>query len=227
MIRINLLPDEYRRVERTSIALFLVFMVLVVAACLSAVFMGYTMIQNAKLERRKRDASAQVQRLQAEVADIDEKRREMQEFGKRHRVIMTIRANRIYWSRKLDELASVMQKNGLEDAWLVGLKMEQKDPAPDPQAFQGMLDGGYLLLKGFHRISPRAGGRAKPGLLLSTLREKLRLNRSFFADFTRFRPPDFQVVDAGPDAPPQDRKVLEFEAVIYLKPRLEFQPVEQ
>lgn len=204
MIKINLLPPEYRRVEKTPIGLFIVFLVLVVIACLSAVVYAYLFIDVKAQKSRLKEAKNTRDRLQREVAQIAELKQKLIEYSRRQLVIMDIRSGKIYWSRKLDLLAAMTPKN----IWFESLTMEQKPPQESSES--GHQDGGYISISGNLRgISWED---------YTNYRVTIQRNRIFYSDFAYTEPPNFQRVVWDKDVVPEDSHGFSFDITMRLKP---------
>lgn len=203
MIRINLLPPEYRVVEKTPIGLFAVFLVLVIIACLAGVVYAYLFIDMKTREDRLKKVKGEKNILQKEVAQIDELRQKLTEYSRRQHVIMDIRSGRIYWSRKLDLLAQMTPKN----IWFSSLEMEQKPPVESGQSKQ---DGGYLS------ISCNLKGTSWEEY--TNYRVTIQRNRIFYSDFAYTEPPNFQRTRWNKDVVPEDSYGFKFDITMHLRP---------
>jgi len=213
MIRINLLPPEYRKVERTPIGFFIVFLIAVIVAFLGVLYTLFMHLQLKSSQQKLADKQKVVETLKKEVEDLDALRNQVREFSRRHRIIMTIRAMRIYWSRKLSMLGNLTPKN----IWLTSVKMEQKDPVKKKEEIAGVRNGGTLDVEGYCR-----GTEYKP---VANYRESLKNHRLFFYDFFQISPPEFVRVELQ-KVEPTDREAVKFKMSLELKPRLQFQPAE-
>ncbi|RKY15975.1 MAG: hypothetical protein DRP63_06210 [Planctomycetota bacterium] len=213
MIRINLLPPEYRKVERTPIGFFVAFLIAVVLAFLGILYTLFMHIQLKNSEEKVQQKREMVENLKKQVQDLDELRKQVREFSRRQRIIMTIRAMRIYWSRKLSLLGNMTPPN----IWLTKADMKQEDPVEKKEELARKRNGGTLEVTGFCR-----GTEYKP---VADYRELLKRNRLFFYDFFRVSPPGFDRVKLQ-NVDPVDRDAIKFTMTLELKPRLQFQPEE-
>jgi len=203
MIKINLLPPEYRVVEKTPIGLFAVFLVLVIIACLAGVVYAYLYIDLKAREGRLTKVRGERDRLRKEVARIDELRQKLTEYSRRQHVIMDIRSGRIYWSRKLDLLAQMTPKN----IWFSSLKMEQKPPV---ESSAGRQDGGFFT------ISCNQKGRSWDEY--TNYRVTIQRNRIFYSDFAYTEPPNLQRVRWNKEVVPEDSYGFKFDLTMRLRP---------
>ncbi|MCX7703140.1 MAG: hypothetical protein N2234_03440, partial [Planctomycetota bacterium] len=180
MIRINLLPPEYRKIEKTPIGFFIAFLISVVIACLSAVAFAYLFIDVKSANKVLKGVEEEKEKLYKEVAEIEELRKKLQEYSRRQFVIMAIRSGRIYWSRKLDLLAELTPKN----IWFSTMRMEQKAPISATEASAPNIDGGCLAVEGFLK-----GVKFDD---LADYRTTIQRNRIFYSDFSYTKPPNFK-----------------------------------
>jgi len=213
MIRINLLPPEYRKVERTPIGFFVAFLIAVVLAFLGVLYTLFMHVQLKNSERKVEQKRQMVENLRREVQDLDELRKQVSEFSRRQRIIMTIRAMRIYWSRKLSLLGNMTPPN----IWLTRMDMSQKNPVGSKEELARARNGGTLQVTGYCR-----GTEYKP---VANYRELLKRNRLFFYDFFQVSPPGFERVRL-PNVDPVESDAVKFTMTLELKPRLQFQPEE-
>jgi|GEM_PF-2109580 Tfp pilus assembly protein PilN len=211
MIRINLLPAEYRKIEKTPIGMFVAFLVTVVIACLSVIVFAYIYIDVKSSQDTLKRAQKEKDELLKEVAQIEDLRSKLQEYSRRQYVIMAIRSGRIYWSRKLDLLAELTPKN----IWFTSLSMEQKPPMSAQDAMAPNADGGYLTFSGHLR-----GTRYDD---LADYRTTIQRNRIFYSDFAYTKPPSFEYLDLSgkyKDIVPEDKDGFKFDMTIYLRPHI-------
>lgn len=213
MIHINLLPPEYRKVERTPIGFFIFFLISVVLAFLGILYTLFMQAQLKSNRQKLKEKEQLVNRLKKEVGDLEALRNQVREFSRRHRIIMTIRTMRIYWSRKLSLLGNLTPKN----IWLTSITMEQDDPVEKKEDLQKKRNGGTLEMEGYCK-----GTEYKP---VANYRECLKNNRLFFYDFFQISPPEFERVVLN-DVDPLEKEAVKFKMSLELKPRLQFQPTE-
>jgi hypothetical protein len=122
MIRINLLPEEYRKKSRTPIKM-LVAMGLVVA--LNAGLMswwGWTVLGiRAKIESERATLQLEMDGLTPQVTYFHALETESKQYKVREKTLSSITSNRISWTRKLDELIDVANAGGDGSRHLVWL----------------------------------------------------------------------------------------------------------
>ena len=127
MIRINLLPEEYRRKEKTSFKIFFATLAgaLVVSACAGVfAYIWFGTLTEVRKKRATLEENYQV--LVPQAAYDDMLRAEKQDFAVREKTIKEIRRNRISWTRKLDQFIDVVNNNGDDErhlAWFGSLEI--------------------------------------------------------------------------------------------------------
>lgn len=133
MIRIDLLPAEFRRAERTAPALFIATMGLAIFCSLCAVGAGWAWF--GLVDRARSDvASAQDlfdgKKPQADYSDRLEA--EKKEYTSRLDHIKTFGESRILWTKKLDQLASIIDSPAEQNrhmTWLDELQVDMSSAA--------------------------------------------------------------------------------------------------
>ena len=210
MIRVNLLPEEYRKVEKTPLSLFLLIVVGVAAVCMALFFCAYLFISTGRLRRELDNKTQQKETLQEQAKYADRLESELATYRKRLDTIMSIRASRIYWSKKL----CLLTKRTPEKVWFASIKMEQKDPYPASAKPETIKDGGFLELQCYQK--------SYEFQIYADYRIALQRDRVFYSDFAGLRPPEFKRLDWD-QAVEEDRNTLLFQIYLYLKPQVEFQ----
>ncbi len=188
MIRVNLLPEEYRKADATPIGRFL--MIIAVAVIVTGGLVTYGFVHYSKLkgiidvrveaeaEFKNKKAHADVSKsLQAEIASYEARRKAIQQIASR----------RLLHSRKLDEFLDVIHNRGDRTAyyvWLSGLRV-----SPPRVTRRGKsTSGGAFQFNGF------AAATASVGLSRVTkFREALRKDE-FFEDFAGISMPTYKAV---------------------------------
>ena len=209
MIRVNLLPEEYRKVESTSLSLFLLFLIGVIVVALAFVAWVTLQLQGGALGDELESHRARLARVTQEAKVVEKLEAELAQYDKRLTTVMAIRAGRIYWSKKLDRLVA----NTPGNIWFVSVRMRQAAPiniAPGTPIQPG-TDGGFLELNCFQKTNDYK--------ILAKYRDALMEDRIFYADFDRIRPPEF-VTARWPSAIEEDQVTLKFTVVLYLKPQI-------
>jgi Tfp pilus assembly protein PilN len=122
MIKVNLLPPEYRKVERTPVLRFVTILcgvVLSASAIGAFLYVHFGTLVNVVSEKDKLQETYKVL-----ARDEDRSRdlaKEAAEYKKRRQTIEEIGKNRILWSQKLDELCDIIQNKGDTKRHLVWL----------------------------------------------------------------------------------------------------------
>jgi hypothetical protein len=213
MIRVNLLPEEYRKVESTSLSLFLLFLIGVIVVALAFVAWVTLQLQGGALADELGSYKARLAKVTNEAKVVKELQAELAKYDERLTTVMAIRAGRIYWSKKLDRLVA----NTPGNIWFVSMRMRQaaamklkRGEVPKPGS-----DGGFLEIDCFQKTNKLT--------ILAEYRDTLMEDRIFYADFKRMRPPGF-LTARWPDAIEEDQVTLKFTVVLYLKPQIMFMP---
>jgi Tfp pilus assembly protein PilN len=206
MIRVNLLPEEYRKVESTSLSLFLLFLLGVIFVALAFVFWLYLSVEGNSIKTRLQSREAYLEKVKEDAKFAAKLKADLDQYDKRLNTIMAIRAGRIYWSKKLNLLVN----DTSHKIWFVSVRMHQTDPITRRDQASRAADGGYLELKCFQKSDDYE--------ILAAYRDKLQKDRVFYADFKSIRAPEFTVA-IWPSAHDDDRVTLQFTVVLYINPQ--------
>lgn len=147
MIRINLLPDEFRRAERTSPKLFAAVLLSVMAVCGSVGWFGY--VYFGELKQLEVEQTRLVEQLTAKTDSVtyfEALTTEKKDYQQRATTIKEIGKSRVLWTKIMDELIDVVNNDGdLERhrAWFRGLSVkDSKDKKTGPSlAMPGWVQG--------------------------------------------------------------------------------------
>lgn len=168
MIRINLLPDELRRADRTSPQVFVTLLVGVTLVCSAGAFfakMRFGTLEQALAEQDQ--VNLQWNQVKGHAQHADNLTAEMQDYNRRHETIQNIGNSRILWTRKLDQLVSIVDNHGDTDRHWIWLDSLRATAGSDKA-------GGSLILAGFSGTEELSR--------LSNFHEDL-LSGDFFGDF--------------------------------------------
>jgi len=111
MIEVNLLPPEYRRIERTPLPRFLVFLVGAAAIVASLFYLFYLSYFRVSAEKqRSEDLKRQIALQKPSLAIYDKLNAEIASFEARKAALEQIWQSRILWSRKFDQLCDLVPK---------------------------------------------------------------------------------------------------------------------
>jgi Tfp pilus assembly protein PilN len=153
MIRVNLLPSEYRKVERTPI---LRFVTIICGVVLSTSVLGvflyvhFAMLVKVVSDREKREETYLTKKVIADRSIALE--HEAREYRNRLQTIEEIAKGRKLWSRKLDQFCDIVHNKGDTKrhlVWLTDMKT----------LTSGKGAGGGFYIRGFsggseiHRLS--------------------------------------------------------------------------
>lgn len=123
MIRINLLPPEYRRTERTSPKVFATTLLGVILVCSSFGWFGFVYLgELGNLEAEESAVSEDLASKKRQVGYHDALLKEAKEFEKRSDTIQAIGKSRIVWTKIVDELIDVVNNEGDTDRHLSWFK---------------------------------------------------------------------------------------------------------
>jgi Tfp pilus assembly protein PilN len=179
MIKVNLLPPEYRKVDGTPVTR-LVALVLGVFLTASAVGVwGWYRVDVLNGHRAEREQLEEaLVHLERDAERSQRLLREFKEYQRRRETIESIGSNRVIWSRKLDELADIIHNKGDTKrhlVWLSAVRTAAGRRKESPVLLQitGLSGGDYANLSEFNK----------------DIRQS-----DFFADFSSIDPPAGRVV---------------------------------
>ncbi|MEO0651517.1 MAG: hypothetical protein AAFZ65_12655 [Planctomycetota bacterium] len=130
MIEINLLPDDYRRSQRTPVRVFAaVALGVTVNVSLGALWVWNDMGPAAEVEQQLEVLEGDLSTLQPLVAYHKALETETRAYESREKTLDQIVAQRVSWTEKVDQLIDVINKGG-DDAnkyliWLDNLNVSQ------------------------------------------------------------------------------------------------------
>jgi len=107
MIRINLLPKELQQAARTPMKLFATILVGVALSTICVCVYAYVWFNVIVLEERADRKHEEVAHLQKNAAEVDSLLDDIADYKEREKTIISIKTNRILWSKKLDELCRI------------------------------------------------------------------------------------------------------------------------
>lgn len=244
MIRVNLLPEEYRKPEKAPPSMLLLIVVCIAALCVALYFCVSFSLKTGKLQRDLESKKAERDRLAEDAKEADRLEAQIASYEKRLNTIKGIRASRIYWSRKLYLLA----KDRPENIRFASVKMQQKDPYPatKPEAvppelvkeFDKDKDGKLSAdeVKAAGDELPRKLLKDKNGGSLelecyqksydfktyyADYRSRLQKDRIFYSDFASPGLPEFKALYWKEAEEEKDGYVLWLRMVLDLKPQSE------
>ena len=138
MIRINLLPDEYRKRNRTPVKFTLAIAAAVTINALIATWWGWLAFGiKAEIESEQSVLQTEMDGLAPQVAYHKSLDGESKRFATREQALASTTASRISWTRKFDELIDVINSGGEGSrhfVWLDDLTVSQVFNARDGSA---------------------------------------------------------------------------------------------
>ena len=201
MIKVNLLPAEYRKVERTPVLRFLTIIcgvVLSASAIGAFLYVHFGTLVEVVSEGEKVQETLDTMQVLADRSKALE--REFTEYKQRRMQIEEIGLSRRLWSRKVDELCDIIHNKGDRQRHLVWLSSLRTLGGTKESA-------GGIYIKGF------SGGSEIHRL--SDFHLDLK-NSEFFADFMGIDNPEGSVVKFGDDKLPDT--AWDFDFNLRLKP---------
>ena len=135
MIRINLLPEEYRAAKRTSLKLMLALSAAVAAnGVLIAWYSWLSFGVAAEIDNERAVLQTEVDGLQPQVDYHKALDGEQKRFAGRETTLAGITKSRISWTRKLDELITVINSGGEGQRHFVWFDDVSVGQSTDPRA---------------------------------------------------------------------------------------------
>jgi hypothetical protein len=108
MIRVNLLPAEYRRRDRTPLRVFGALIAAVMAVCACGFYYADTFFgELGSVEARLAEVKSELSGLLPQVKHHDSLVREKDDYSARATTIHEISKSRISWTKKIDELIDI------------------------------------------------------------------------------------------------------------------------
>src|SRR5262245_45614475 len=113
MIRINLLPEDLRKSERTSFKLFAATMAAVIVVCSGVGWFGLVWFgELARLEEEKVAVEETLRQKKERAAYSDALEAEKKDYEVRSETIQGICRSRMSWTEVLDQLIDVVNNDG-------------------------------------------------------------------------------------------------------------------
>ncbi len=141
MIKINLLPEELQKSARTPPKFFISIVAGVVLVAVLACAFGSIYLNTVVLEERVSRKRSEVEHFEQNAREVDSLIEDIADYKEREKAIISIKTNRILWSKKLAMLCNITPSY----IWIVRLEMRELDPSE--YVWSGDLQtGGHLLL---------------------------------------------------------------------------------
>jgi Tfp pilus assembly protein PilN len=196
MIRINLLPRELQQASRTPMKLFVTFLVGVVVCMLLLCTYAYLWFNIVVLKERSERKHEEVAQLNKTAEEVDGLLDDIADYRERERAIISIKTNRMLWSRKMDELCRITPNY----IWIVRLDMRELDPIEYKWEPGQLQTGGYLKLKCYssgdevdRMTAYRQKLKSVDEFYLKFMQESIK-PENFYSDFINITPPEWRFV---------------------------------
>lgn len=171
MIRINLLPKELQNAAKTPFILFCTFICGLVLTAVSVFVYGYLWFNVIVLQERVERRQDEVAELRENASEVDSLRDDISDYREREKAIISIKTNRILWSKKLDELVQVTPSF----IWIVSLEMKEFDPEDYDWEREDGATGGFLELTCYS-----SGDQVER---MTLFRQRLKRAEDFYLEF--------------------------------------------
>ncbi|MCC6406540.1 MAG: hypothetical protein IT453_05210 [Planctomycetes bacterium] len=156
MIRINLLPDEYRKKSRTPLKLMLAVTGLVAANGLALAWLAFLHFGvMAEIDSEKAVMQTESEGLAAQIKYHKSLEQEKKIYSLREQALADVTSNRISWTRKVDELIDVVNKGVQGDrhmVWFDDLIVQQTADARS-KSYGSLRAGGHSGSERFDQIA--------------------------------------------------------------------------
>lgn len=196
MIRINLLPKDLQQASRTPVKLFATFLVGITVCLVTLCFYGYLWYNVVMMKERVERKQVDVRALQLEAQKVDSLLEDIADYKEREKAIISIKTNRILWSKKLDELCRITPGY----VWIVRMDMRELDPAEYKWEAGKVQTGGFLKLSCYssgdqvdRMTAYRQRLKSVDEFYLQFIEEPLK-PENFYADFINITPPEWRFV---------------------------------
>ncbi|MDZ4771679.1 MAG: hypothetical protein SGI72_00955 [Planctomycetota bacterium] len=135
MIRINLLPEEYRKQARTPVKLLLGLLLAVIVNAGLATFWAFQAFGlQAEIASENQGLQTELDGLTPQVTYYNSLDSESKQYKSRESTLAGITSSRISWTKKLDEFIDVVNRGGNGQRHLVWLDDLQVAQTTDPKA---------------------------------------------------------------------------------------------
>jgi Tfp pilus assembly protein PilN len=156
MIRINLLPDEYKKKTRTPLKLMLTVAGLVAVNALALAWLAFLHLGvQAEIESEHSVLQTESDGLAAQVKYHKSLEQEKKIYSLREQALSDVTANRISWTRKADELIDIVNKGAQGDrhmVWFDDLIVQQTADSRS-KAYGSMRASGHSGSERFDQIA--------------------------------------------------------------------------
>lgn len=149
MIRINLLPEEFRRAERTSPKLFAAALLGIILVCCAGGWFGLVYFgELGELEVAERNLGENLTAKNQRAAYSDSLAKEKTAYEQREATIRQISSSRMLWTEFMDQLVDVVNNEGNTQrhlAWFGGIQVtDGSDKAGPTVTLPGQVQGALV-----------------------------------------------------------------------------------
>lgn len=145
MIRINLLPEELRRSERTSIKLFAAMLAAVVLVCSAIGWFGLVWFgELSQLEEERASVEDSLRQKRERVTYHDALETEKKDYELRSETIQGICRSRLSWTEVLDQIIDVVNNDGNTERHMAWFRSMTAREASDPKNGPVVQMPGYV-----------------------------------------------------------------------------------
>ena len=208
MIKINLLPPEYRPRTGTPVARFAAIVVGVVLVASASGAYAYThFIELARVTQLRDARTEEVRGKEIQRDRSLALQREIDIYEKRRTAIQTINRSRTLWSRKLDQFFDIVTSQTSQDSypvWLDTLEVPQQVSSSRgrrPNRRRGEeAHGGILRCSGYLAMDTTSEAPALSSSLFKALTgdpDVTGETNDFFRDFISINNPNISVVETS------------------------------
>ena len=153
MLKINLLPAEFKSTEHASLSALMMLMLctfLSVSSICCVAYLYFGILKNAEMNRDI--AKEEYENLAPMAKYADDLDTEKKEYMKRSLAIKDIETTRIIWTKKIDQLLQVINNHGRIDrhwVWLKDFRVKMGAQSREP----GMELKGYVAHDQYEHLS--------------------------------------------------------------------------
>lgn len=135
MIRINLLPEEYRKKARTPVKLLVALGVAVLVNTGLLTYWGYESFGvQAEIDGQAASLQTEMDGLAPQVTYVTSLEAESKQYKSREGTLANITASRVSWTKKLDEFIDVVNRGGNGQRHMVWFDDLSVTSTADPKA---------------------------------------------------------------------------------------------
>jgi len=159
MIEVNLLPDEWRPIERTPWPRFAAILATVLIGGIEITFLAGILLNKIPAEKQLRDEEQR--QLNSKQTTLNKKRafvKKIDDYKQRLDTMVELRESQTFWGRMLYHLANRVPEN----VWISEIRLQN----PMGAGFGGAQEGRSLIIKAYARGGLNgAGESASPDML--------------------------------------------------------------